>query len=71
VYRGEYVDDKKHGIGKFTWPDGRVYDGGWANGKQHGSGLVFYPNGSIKEGEWIDGKKVKPTRKRGNTDDMN
>lgn len=24
-YEGEYLDDKKHGYGKFIWPDGRIY----------------------------------------------
>lgn len=33
VYRGEYRDDKKHGYGEISWPDGRRYAGQWANGK--------------------------------------
>lgn len=24
-YVGEYFEDKKHGYGEFTWPDGRQY----------------------------------------------
>ena len=26
-YKGEYLDDKKHGDGVFTWPDGKNYTG--------------------------------------------
>ena len=32
-YRGEYVNDKKHGYGEYTWADGRRYIGQWENGK--------------------------------------
>lgn len=31
-YHGEYLKDKKHGQGKFIWPDGRKYEGAWENG---------------------------------------
>jgi hypothetical protein len=27
IYKGEYVDDKRHGHGRLSWPDGRFYDG--------------------------------------------
>lgn len=27
VYEGDYVDDKKEGLGKVIWPDGRIYEG--------------------------------------------
>lgn len=33
VYKGDYVNDKKHGQGTFEWPDGRSYVGCWENGK--------------------------------------
>jgi len=32
-YEGEYVNDKKHGYGIYTYPDGRSYKGQWASGK--------------------------------------
>ena len=31
-YEGEFLNDKRHGHGKFTLPDGRIYEGGWFNG---------------------------------------
>ena len=33
LYEGDWVDDKQHGHGKETWPDGAVYEGQFANGK--------------------------------------
>jgi len=24
-YKGQYMDDKKHGYGEFIWPDGKKY----------------------------------------------
>ena len=26
-YKGEYLNDKKHGLGEFYWKDGRGYKG--------------------------------------------
>ena len=67
-YVGEYNDDKKEGMGMFTFANGVEYDGEWFNGKQHGKGvLVSYEdptaNDNMKiekkrmEGVWEDGKR--------------
>ena len=32
-YNGDYVNDKKEGIGIFIWSDGRKYAGNWKDGK--------------------------------------
>jgi len=53
------LDDKKHGEGEFTWPDGRKYKGQWENGKQHGKGTYIDSKGVEKHGEWLEGKRVK------------
>ncbi len=26
-YKGEWANDKMHGLGTFKWPDGKVYEG--------------------------------------------
>ena len=51
--------DKKHGFGKYSWADGRMYEGCWCNGKQHGEGKYYLPDGKMKVGVWENGKRVK------------
>lgn len=59
TYVGEYVMDKKHGYGVFTWSDGRMYKGGWKDGKQHGEGVFITENKEEKKGEWRDGTRIR------------
>ena len=37
-YKGDYRDGMKHGIGVFTWADGREYEGSYVNDKKEGGG---------------------------------
>src|SRR5277367_3388527 len=37
-YKGEAVNNKRHGYGKQHWADGRHYEGNWARNKQEGYG---------------------------------
>ena len=37
-YIGEFVDDLRHGNGRFTFENGSEYDGQWQLGLQHGEG---------------------------------
>ncbi len=41
-YEGEYVNDLKHGNGKYTYANGDVYDGEWQNGLRDGKGRYSY-----------------------------
>ena len=50
-YEGQFVNDKREGLGKYFWRDGRVYDGHWKDGKQHGRG-TYFKDGEEKIGEW-------------------
>ncbi|CAE7211473.1 Morn1 [Symbiodinium natans] len=59
IYEGDYLDDAKHGFGKFTWPNGNVYEGGWQNGKRHGKATFVTSTGKQKVGFWHDDKFVK------------
>ena len=45
------------GLGKFTWPDGRVYEGEYFMDKKHGQGTCVWPNGKKYTGGWSNGKK--------------
>jgi hypothetical protein len=51
-YIGDWRDNKRHGKGRFIWPDGSVYDGDWENDLRHGRGLLELSNGFNYEGSW-------------------
>ena len=53
------MNDKKHGYGIYTYPDGRSYKGQWADGKQHGEGVFITPQGASRKGIWDAGKRIK------------
>ena len=42
-YEGQHKDDKMHGFGIYTWPDGTRYEGGWVEGKMHGMSKLINP----------------------------
>ncbi len=46
------MNDKKHGHGKYTWPDGRKYIGEWKNDKRHGRGTYVITSELSKQGIW-------------------
>ena len=35
-YEGDYYEGKKHGKGKYIWPDGSQYEGDWEENKISG-----------------------------------
>ena len=35
-YEGQYFEDKKHGLGVFTWASGNVYKGSYVDDERHG-----------------------------------
>ena len=49
-YKGEFMDGKKHGHGKMTWPDGSRLEGIWVNG--HILKGTCEISGNIYEGEF-------------------
>ena len=52
-YNGEFLDDKKHGNGKYVNAGtGTTYDGAWFNNKRHGIGKFNCSNGDEYFGEW-------------------
>jgi len=58
AYEGEKsADGKRHGVGKYIFPDGRVYYGQWANGKMAGTGEMKWPNGQLYKGEYHDDRR--------------
>ena len=57
TYTGGVRNGKRHGKGKCTYADGRVYEGDFVDGKIHGKGKSTYANGNVYEGDFVDGKK--------------
>jgi hypothetical protein len=52
-YEGEYNEEgKRHGKGKYTFADGRVYEGDWKDDMRNGRGRITYSSGYIFEGNW-------------------
>jgi len=44
MYNGIWVNDKKHGHGTYTWPDGTNYAGPWVDDQQVGTGVLTFAN---------------------------
>jgi hypothetical protein len=53
-YRGETLNNKPHGKGSVTWPDGSRYSGDWKEGLFHGEGTFTWTNGDKYEGHWYE-----------------
>ncbi|CAM9230253.1 unnamed protein product [Chrysoparadoxa australica] len=57
-YEGAYVDGKKAGIGKMTFPNQDTYTGEWSNNLMEGEGTYVYKaSGDAYSGTWVKGKK--------------
>lgn len=57
VYDGEWLNDEKHGFGKYTLPSTspmESYEGQFTNGKLNGSGNIIYRNGTTFTGEFAN-----------------
>jgi hypothetical protein len=52
IYDGEYLDDMKHGHGKYVWTNGSKYEGMFRQDKKHGRGTIVHENGKISNLEW-------------------
>lgn len=52
IYVGEWLNNKRHGRGTMTQPDGYQYVGQWKDDKPHGQGRLTLGNGVKYEGEF-------------------
>jgi hypothetical protein len=41
-----------HGVGIFTWHDGRRYEGEYFDDKKQGQGVFTWPDGRKYDGQW-------------------
>ena len=55
-YEGEFVDDRKEGVGSYTWGRGQWagerYEGGYRSDRRHGFGVYSWPSGDLYAGNW-------------------
>ena len=52
-YKGEMLENEKHGYGCFTWSDGTVYEGDWLADQRTGKGKLTWADGTVYEGDWL------------------
>jgi len=68
TYSGDWMNGKRHGLGKLVERNGYMYYGWWENDLRHGQGEANYPDGSMYDGDWKCDKKYgfgKMTRSDG------
>lgn len=57
TYSGDWMNGKRHGLGKLVERNGYMYYGWWENDLRHGQGEANYPDGSMYDGDWKCDKK--------------
>jgi hypothetical protein len=58
-YEGQFVDDRKDGVGTYTWGPGgpaagERYQGDFRADRRHGFGIYTWPSGDQYVGEWAN-----------------
>ncbi|KAF5181771.1 Phosphatidylinositol 4-phosphate 5-kinase [Thalictrum thalictroides] len=56
LYKGSFVANIPHGVGKYLWKDGCMYQGEWKKGKASGKGKFSWPSGATFEGDFKGGR---------------
>ena len=57
TYSGDWMNGKRHGLGKLVELNGYMYYGWWEDDLRHGQGEASYPDGSTYDGDWKYDKK--------------
>ncbi len=57
TYAGELLNDKPHGQGTLTLPNGATYSGFWKDGNPNGKGKLKKSDGGTYEGDFQNGKR--------------
>tara|TARA_B100000767_G_C19747607_1_gene529268 strand:- start:609 stop:1598 length:990 start_codon:yes stop_codon:yes gene_type:complete len=55
TFHGIFINNKKNGLGKYTWKNGDTFLGEYADNKKNGVGKYSYANGEIFEGTFLNG----------------
>ena len=56
TYQGDFINNKKEGIGTMKWKDGYVYQGEFKDNQINGYGIIQYPGDKYYHGEVKNGK---------------
>lgn len=58
MYVGEYMENRRHGIGTYVWGgEGNMYIGSWVNGQRAGWGRMVFADGGRYLGNWRHDKQ--------------
>jgi hypothetical protein len=61
-YEGEFLENKRHGLGEYSCADGAKYIGNWINDSIDGQGLYWLADGlRCIDGDWTDGSPLHGT----------
>ena len=56
IYKGEFNNNKKEGLGTIIWKDGCKYQGQFSNNQMHGYGIIEFSGNNYYQGEIKNGK---------------
>ena len=56
IFSGNYINNKKNGIGTFIWEDGTIYEGEFINNEMTGFCIITFPNNNKFKGEILNSK---------------
>jgi len=56
IYKGQWLEGKRHGQGELYEPDGSAYKGYWKNDMKNGKGKYIWSDGRVYTGDWKDDK---------------
>lgn len=59
--KGDYCDDRRHGYGICSFPNGYKYEGEWFEGKKHGRGIEIFPDGHRYNGIFEYDRAIGPS----------
>jgi len=58
TYEGQWSQDKRHGRGKETFPEGGYYNGEWEWDLRHGNGEYLFPDGRLYDVTYVAGQRA-------------
>lgn len=52
IYEGQWLNNARHGSGKYTWANGDSYEGEFKDGARNGYGVYLFATGESYVGNW-------------------